>query len=148
MIQNVVGVIPPRSGNVERRNAIDILSRDPKNFAARRQDRDVRSSTPGSVSARVATRIDEVLAIVQDQQQFFVPNGMRDGFRRGAVGDRPVSLSQPPRPPARAPGPSATPAQQASLHYHPANSPSTRRAAFRPRLVLPMPPGPVRVTTR
>ena len=71
-----------RGRHFERRNTVDILSANLQNFAACRQDRNVRT-LPNEHFGQVRHRIDDVLAVVEHEQKL----ATADGTRKGAGGN-------------------------------------------------------------
>ena len=74
----------------KRRHAIDVLALGSKNFAARRQNCDARAKAQKLLS-EYRHRVDEVLAIVKDEQEMPVADRACHGFG----GD--ISSAQPSR---------------------------------------------------
>ena len=77
-VQNVLRVILPGSRHLQRRQPIDLLALGPEGFPTRRDDRGVRAVRQ-KCFGQCSGCLDEVFAIVQYQQQLFVPDRTRNG---------------------------------------------------------------------
>src|SRR5262249_54917198 len=71
--ENVLTLLSTLAGDVERRNAIDILAVNTKHLAARRENGRV-CTEPHDRLGQLRRRLDEMLAIIQNQQEFSCPD--------------------------------------------------------------------------
>ena len=70
-----------KSGDVERRNAVDGLALDPHDLAACRQNRDARAQAHHGLD-QGCHGVDQVLAIVEHEQEMSVADAVRERLRR------------------------------------------------------------------
>ena len=135
----------PGIGDLERRNAVNRLILDPHDIAAGRQDRDAWAE-PHYDLGQGRHRLDQVLAIVEHEQEMPVAHAARKKLL--AVTRSPPSFSS--STPATADGARASSESDASSTSQAPCSKSMSKspAAFKARAVFPIPPGPVKVTTR
>ena len=144
MVEDVFRLLLTGRRHVERGHAIDVLALDPEDFAAGGQDRGPRAQAHEHLG-QGRRRINKVLAVVQHQQKVPAADGARDG-----LGGDFLCAQLEPSVLATVDGTSVGSDSEASSTSHPpsVNSPRMRRASFKASVVFPMPPGPVRVTTR
>ncbi len=132
-------------GHFKRRHAIGVLC--PRSEASSRLVARivVRGHRRTNISARVAAASMTCSQLSRTSRSFFPPTA-----RATASAEWTSDPSLSPSTPATADGTRCGSDSDASSTSHPpsANSPRTRRATFNARVVFPMPPGPVRVTTR
>ena len=88
--ENIAGVFRVLWRHLERRYPVDVLAPDPKNLAARRQHSRVRTKTHDRLG-ECGRRVDNVLAIVEDEQELLRSDGPSDGF----VGNRVLAKLEP-----------------------------------------------------
>ena len=81
MLQRHVARDPGRWRHAQRRNAVDMLPFDAQRFLAGRQDRGARTALHDQLR-KARDRVDEVLAIVDDEENLPVADRTRDGCRR------------------------------------------------------------------
>ena len=78
--ESVRRLLLPRR-HVERRHAVDMFTLDPQHLAARRQNRRVGTESRDRFR-QFGRRVDDVLAIVENQEEFLPADGPGHGFGR------------------------------------------------------------------
>ena len=128
----------------ERRHPVLVLARDPQHLAARRQHPQL-GRAPDQVRDALRDGRQQLLEVVEDEQR----RSSRRWARRASSTVRSVDSRMPSDPATDGSSWAASWTAARSTNHTPCGNRSrTERAVASASLVLPLPPGPVRVTTR